>query len=83
MENGFCSALAAEYKDGACSSCHLVQILNLRDLELDKYLHYVHEKRYEPLVVVLKAQELFSWSDHLVFVYPIWRDGLPALLRRN
>ncbi len=80
-ENSFCSALAEAYKEGACSFGHHVQILNLRDMELDKYLRYGHEKIYEPEGDVLKAQELISWANHLVFVYPTWWAGLPALLR--
>ena len=51
------------------------------DLELEKYLRNGHDKRYQPEGDVLKAQELISWSDHLVFVYPTWWAGLPALLR--
>jgi NAD(P)H dehydrogenase (quinone) len=80
-ENSFCSALAKAYENGATSSGHDLKILNLRDLELEKYLRYGHDKRYEPEGDVLKAQELISWSDHLVFVYPTWWAGLPALLR--
>ena len=80
-ENSFCSALAEAYKEGAYSFGHHVQILNLRDMELDKYLRYGHEKIYEPEGDVLKAQELISWANHLVFVYPTWWAGLPALLR--
>lgn len=71
-ENSFCSALAEAYKEGAFSFGHHVQILNLRDMELDKYLRYGHEKIYEPEGDVLKAQELISWANHLVFVYPTW-----------
>jgi len=80
-ENSFCSALAKAYEDGAISSGHNLKTLDLRDLALEKYLRYGHDKRYEPEGDVLKAQELISWSDHLVFVYPTWWAGLPALLR--
>jgi len=80
-ENSFCSALAKAYEDGAISSGHDLKTLNLRDLELEKYLRYGHDKRYEPEGDILKAQELIRCSDHLVFVYPTWWAGLPALLR--
>jgi putative NADPH-quinone reductase len=80
-ENSFCSALAKAYSGGAISSGHELKTLNLRDLELEKYLRYGHDKQYEPEGDILKAQELISWSDHLVFVYPTWWAGLPALLR--
>ena len=79
-ENSFCSALAEAYKEGACSSGHHIQILNLRELELEKYLRYGHEIRYVPEGDVLKAQELITWANHLVFVYPTWWASLPALL---
>ena len=80
-ENSFCSALAKAYEDGVISSGHDLKTLNLRDLELEKYLRYGHDKRYEPEGDILKAQELIRWSDHLVFVYPTWWAGLPAILR--
>lgn len=79
-ENSFCSALAKAYEDGAISSGHDVKTLNLRDLDLVKYLRYGHDKVYVPEGDVVKAQELISWSDHMVFVYPTWCAGLPALL---
>jgi NAD(P)H dehydrogenase (quinone) len=80
-ENSFCSALAKAYADGAISSGHDLKLLNLRDLNLEKYLRYGHDKRYEPEGDILNAQELIRWSDLLVFVYPTWWAGLPALLR--
>jgi NAD(P)H dehydrogenase (quinone) len=80
-ENSFCSALAEAYKKGASSAGHHIKTLNLRELELEKYLRYGHEERYEPEGDVLKAQELITWANHLVFVYPTWWAGLPALLR--
>jgi putative NADPH-quinone reductase len=52
----------------------------LRELELEKYLRYGHEKNYVPEGDVLKAQKLITWANHLVFVYPTWWAGLPALL---
>jgi len=80
-ENSFCTALAKAYENGASSAGHELKTLNLRDLELEKYLHYGHDKRYEPEGDVLKAQEHISWSDHMVFVYPTWWAALPAILR--
>jgi NAD(P)H dehydrogenase (quinone) len=80
-ENSFCTALAKTYEEGASSSGHDLKILNVRDLELEKYLRYGHDKRFEPEGDVLKAQNLISWCDHLVFIYPTWWAGLPALMR--
>ncbi len=59
-ENSFCSALAVSYIEGASSSGHQVQVLNLRDLELEKYLRYGHDKRYEPEGDVLNQTLVFQ-----------------------
>lgn len=79
-ENSFCSALAEAYKKGASSAGHHVQTMNLRDLKIEQYLRYGHEKHYVSEGDVLKAQENISWANHLVLVYPTWWAGLPALL---
>jgi len=79
-EQSFCTALAESYEQGACNAGHKVQTLNIRDLNLEKYLNHGHESRYTPEGDIVKAQELIDWCDHLVFVYPIWWAGLPALL---
>jgi NAD(P)H dehydrogenase (quinone) len=80
-ENSFCSALASSYENGANVSGHLFKSLNVRELELEKYLKYGHEKRYEPEGDIAKAQKLISWADHLVCVYPTWWAGPPAVMR--
>jgi NAD(P)H dehydrogenase (quinone) len=80
-ENSFCSALAKAYEEGATFAGHEIKTLNLRDLELEKYLRYGHDKQYEPEGDVLKAQQHINWCNHMVFVYPTWWAGLPALLR--
>ncbi|MFN6040163.1 MAG: NAD(P)H-dependent oxidoreductase [Bacteroidota bacterium] len=80
-EDSFCTAMAEAYSNGANEAGHQLKTLNLRDLELDKYLCYGHEKRYVPEGDVLKAQELITWSNHMIFVYPTWWAGLPAILK--
>src|SRR5690606_25646079 len=30
---------------------------------------------------LLEAQRQIHWAEHLVFVYPVWWGGLPALLK--
>jgi NAD(P)H dehydrogenase (quinone) len=80
-ENSFCTALAKSYENGANSAGHVVKTLNVRDMDLDKYLRYGHEKRYNPEGNVFKAQELIGWCHHMVYVYPTWWAGPPALMR--
>lgn len=30
---------------------------------------------------VQREQEYISWADHLVFIYPIWWTGMPAIIK--
>lgn len=78
--SSFCSALATSYQEGAFSAGHTIKNLNLRDMNLGKYLFYGHDKKYIPEGDIAYAQELIQWSQHIVFVYPTWWAGPPALL---
>ena len=31
--------------------------------------------------IVQREQEYISWADHLVFIYPIWWTGMPAIIK--
>jgi putative NADPH-quinone reductase len=79
--NSFCTALAKAYESGARENGNFVETLNLFDLNLDKYLRYGHEQKYVPEGDISKAQELIKWSHHMVYIYPTWWAGPPALLR--
>lgn len=81
VATSFCTALSAAYEEGAREAGHELKTLNLRDMDLDKYLRYGHEKKYIPEGDVLRAQELISWCHHMVYVYPTWWAGPPALTR--
>lgn len=47
----------------------------------DPILHhgYEHPQPLEPDLLVAQAD--ITWAQHLVWVYPIWWGGLPALLK--
>jgi NAD(P)H dehydrogenase (quinone) len=79
--NSFCTALAKSYEKGARVAGHNLKTLNLRELDLEKYLRYGHEKKYDPEGDVLKAQEYIRWSQHMVYIYPTWWAGLPSILK--
>jgi NAD(P)H dehydrogenase (quinone) len=78
---GFCRALAETYVIGARSQGHVVRQLRLADLRFDPVLRggYEHDQRLE--ADLLDAQRQIHWAEHLVFVYPVWWGGLPALLK--
>jgi NAD(P)H dehydrogenase (quinone) len=78
----FCGELAETYGKTARASGHEVRFLRLGELEFDPILHQGYKKAtqaLEPDLVI--AQEAITWAQHLVFVYPIWWGGMPALLK--
>ncbi|MBX4152094.1 NAD(P)H-dependent oxidoreductase [Paenibacillus sp. FSL W7-1279] len=81
IANSYGSLLAEVYARGAAESGAEVRELVLAELEFDLNLSggYKGKQPLEP--DLQKAQELISWADHLVFVYPNWWGGMPALLK--
>ncbi|MGC6583380.1 NAD(P)H-dependent oxidoreductase [Paenibacillus sp. Dod16] len=81
IANCYGSQLAEVYARGAAESGAEVRELVLAELEFDLNLSggYKGKQPLEP--DLQKAQELISWADHLVFVYPNWWGGMPALLK--
>ncbi len=77
----FGHALAKAYHEGAVAAGHTVDTLDLAALSFDPILHqgYAAAQALEPDLE--KAQQLIKQAQHLVFVYPTWWGGLPALLK--
>ena len=79
--DSFCAALADAYAATARSAGHAVRELRLGQLDFDQNLHEGY-RQVQPLEAdLLAAQEAISWAEHLVFAYPIWWGGAPALLK--
>lgn len=78
------SALAQAYAEGARTSAE-VRVIDVSRLEFA--LSYPTRTAYDNKVEghlepdLLKAQADIRWADHLVFVYPQWWGGVPALLK--
>lgn len=77
--DSFCGALAEAYTRGASGA--EVRRLDLGSLAFDPVLHrgYREIQALEPNLVA--AQDAITWAEHLVFIYPTWWGGLPALLK--
>ena len=81
VKDTFSEHLKDAYKKGAESVKAEVKILQLSDLDFDLNFSegYRGDQELEPDLV--KAQELISWADHIVFIYPNWWSTFPALLK--
>lgn len=79
--DSLCQALAEAYTQGARGEGHIVHQLRLGELQFDPILHegYGQNQALEP--DLLEAQRQIHWAEHLVFVYPVWWGGVPALLK--
>ncbi|MBM3107481.1 NAD(P)H-dependent oxidoreductase [Pseudomonas sp. V1] len=79
--HSFCAALSCAYVGASRALGHDVQVLELGALNFDPLLRqgYRQEQPLEP--DLLHAQALMNWAQHLVFVFPIWWGGIPALLK--
>ena len=77
----FCHLLAECYAQGARAADHVVRELKLGELAFDPILHEGYEQSQVLEPDLLEAQRQIHWAEHLVFVYPVWWGGLPALLQ--
>jgi putative NADPH-quinone reductase len=74
-------ALADAYAEGAREAGHELRTIDVAQLDFP-LLRSQHAWRHEPLPPALApAQEAIHWADHLVFFFPLWLGGMPALLK--
>lgn len=60
---------------------HDVRVVNLYDLNIDYVRANGDEIDYSITPELKQAQNNILWADQLVFVYPIWWLGIPALMK--
>jgi NAD(P)H dehydrogenase (quinone) len=77
----FCGAIAKAYETGATKAGYSIKRLELGKLSFDPVLHkgYAEIQPLEP--DLLDARESIIRADHLVFIYPVWWGGPPALMK--
>lgn len=79
--SSFCAALSDTYISSSREYGHDIRVLELGELSFDPILRdgYQQTQALEP--DLLHAQAQISWAEHLVFVFPVWWGGVPALLK--
>lgn len=80
-KESFNFAIANSYVTGAKKSNSEIKVINIRDLEFNPNLEFGYRKRTELESDLLDAWEKIKWADHLVFVFPVWWGGLPAMAK--
>ncbi|WP_044871765.1 NAD(P)H-dependent oxidoreductase [Pseudomonas sp. LFM046] len=76
-----CHALGEAFAQGARSEGHVVRQLKLGEMQFDPVLRQGYDQSQSLEPDLLEAQRQIHWAEHLVFVYPVWWGGLPALLK--
>lgn len=77
----FNRALAHAYKKGALESGAEVREIFVGELIFNPNLQFGYRKRTELESDLLDAQEKIKRADHLVWVFPVWWGGMPAVLK--
>ncbi len=80
-KDSLCHALAEAYSHGARGKGHVVRQIKLGEMQFDPVLRDGYEQSQNLEPDLLEAQRLIHWAEHLVFVYPVWWGGVPALLK--
>jgi len=76
-----CHALEEAYFRGASAAGHAIQRINVATLDFP-LLHSQHEWEHSPVPAdLVDAQAAIEWAEHLVFFFPLWLGGMPALLK--
>lgn len=74
-----CFGLVEAYKKGAVAAGAEVKEIVVADLKFNVNLSYGYQKRTDLEPDLVEAWERIKWADHLVWVYPVWWGGLPAI----
>lgn len=83
-EKSFCNALTNRYVEGAQANGADIRTLNLPELALEPWLKYDWSHNHTSLPNspdLDRSKELVSWCDHMVFAYPVYWAGAPALVK--
>ena len=66
------------------SEAHSVKTLDLYTEQFDPILRFDENQKRRDLAKVPemeKYRDLVTWADHLIFIFPIWWSGMPAILK--
>ena len=79
---GFTHRIAAEYEKGKKEKGHEVEILDLyKEENRQDYLIFEDIRNLAPDPSVKRMQGKIDWADELVFIFPLWWYGEPAVMK--
>lgn len=80
-KESFNHALSKAYLDGSVNTNANVITLNIADLEFNPSLQFGYRQRTDLEPDLLNAIEMIKKANHIVWIFPMWWYGSPALLK--
>lgn len=80
-KQSFNRALAEAYQTGAAKTNTSVTTLNIGDLDFNPNLKFGYRKRTDLEPDLQDALEKIKKAQHIVWVFPMWWSGYPALMK--
>lgn len=77
----FNDSLSEAYQKGAKKSNNELSQINIRDLVFNPNLEYGYRKRTELEPDLLLSIKKIKEADHIVWIFPMWWYGYPALMK--
>lgn len=77
----FNRAIALTYGEAAINNGADVQYLHLGDLQFDPNLRWGYRKRMELEPDLVDALDKIHWSEHQVWIHPVWWWSSPAVMK--
>ena len=74
-------ALSAAYIEGASTTNAQLTQINIGDLNFNPNLEFGYRKRTELEPDLIDALDKIKKADHLVWVFPMWWFGYPAIMK--
>lgn len=80
-QESFNAAIADCYINSAIASGAEVRYIALGKLNFNPNLQFGYRQRMELEPDLVKALEDIQWSDHQVWIHPVWWLGMPAIMK--
>ncbi len=80
-KKSYCKSLADAYCTGAEKSGAEVKRWNVRDIKFDPILWEGYQKIQKLEPDLKRLQEDVKWAEHIVWVFPVWWGGMPAIMK--
>jgi len=74
-------ALSEAYKNGANKTNAIIDTINISDLDFNPNLRFGYRQRTELEPDLKDAIDKIKKADHIVWFFPLWWAGLPALMK--